>query len=300
MAGPYPLPGQSLPGRADETPIREETADRHLSNIGLSDDDILSHPESLRMRHPKAREIRGKLKFKGGRLLTDPDTGDPVDWDTSVVFFEDADGKKHTLQEGDDLPGFPGFRVGVIGTGRRGLQVEVNPPDMKDPDIVFDTGSGGWGFDTGPAEARELGRTILGEYDEPEEEEAPTSEPVFMPSESEQGYWERVTANRWSGLGVTSTLDVMIDSIKAFDEALASGEFDSTFVPPSGPRAPIDLDMFPPGTVLSIDSTEHGFVEKRSTDDPDVVEYVYEDGQTELWSSEEEHEHRMGRGSRGE
>ena len=141
MADSYPLPGQSIPGRADESPISEENKeflDREAKEFFDIDEELSSE-----MADQTERDMRKKLQFKGGMLLQDDD-GTVFD---AGAIFEDVGGETYRLEVGDSFPGYEEYKVSEIRPGRRG-GVEVEFLARRGAPVTFGTGpqSGGRGF----------------------------------------------------------------------------------------------------------------------------------------------------------
>lgn len=164
MADSYPLPGRSIPGRADETPIREETAREALRGTEFDPDSELMN----QMQDPREREIRNSLRLRGGMLLQDPDDDNVID---SGAVFEDSKGKTYNLEVGDSLPGFDEFLVSEIRPNERSGGFEVVALPRIGAAVSFTTGPSSAGrkfYEDRDAEARSrrqqqaLARTFMG------------------------------------------------------------------------------------------------------------------------------------------
>lgn len=150
MADSYPLPGRSIPGRADETPIREETAREALRGTEFDPDSELMN----QMQDPREREIRNSLRLRGGMLLQDPDDDNVID---SGAVFEDSKGKTYNLEVGDSLPGFDEFLVSEIRPNERSGGFEVVALPRIGAAVRFTTGPSSAGrkfYEDRDAEAR--------------------------------------------------------------------------------------------------------------------------------------------------
>ena len=133
MADSYPLPGRSIPGRADETPIQEDTAREALRGTEFdSDAELLNQ-----MQDPRERQIRGSLRLRGGMLLQSPDDGSVFD---AGAVFEDSGGKTYNLEVGDSLPGFDEFLVSDIRPNERSGGFEVVALPRIGAAVSFTTG----------------------------------------------------------------------------------------------------------------------------------------------------------------
>lgn len=137
MADSYPLPGRSIPGRADETPIQEETAQEALRGTEFDPDIELMN----QMQDPRERRIRNSLRLRGGMLLQDPDDDSVID---SGAVFEDSKGKTYNLEVGDSLPGFDEFLVSEIRPNEQSGGFEV---------VALPRIGGAVRFTTGPSSA---------------------------------------------------------------------------------------------------------------------------------------------------
>ena len=164
MADSYPLPGRSIPGRADETPIREETAREALRGTEFDPDSELMN----QMQDPRERQIRNSLRLRGGMLLQDPDDDSVID---SGAVFEDSKGKTYNLEVGDSLPGFDEFLVSEIRPNERSGGFEVVALPRIGAAVRFTTGPSSAGrkfYEDRDAEARSrrqqqaLARTFMG------------------------------------------------------------------------------------------------------------------------------------------
>ena len=150
MADSYPLPGRSIPDRADETPIREETAREALRGTEFDPDSELMN----QMQDPREREIRNSLRLRGGMLLQDPDDDSVID---SGAVFEDSKGKTYNLEVGDSLPGFDEFLVSEIRPNERSGGFEVVALPRIGAAVSFTTGPSSAGrkfYEDRDAEAR--------------------------------------------------------------------------------------------------------------------------------------------------
>tara|TARA_A100001515_G_scaffold134712_1_gene125049 strand:+ start:1185 stop:2153 length:969 start_codon:yes stop_codon:yes gene_type:complete len=253
MADSYPLPGQSIPGRADESPISEENQeflDREAKEFFDIDEELSSG-----MADQTERDMRKKLQFKGGMLLQDDD-GTVFD---AGAIFEDVGGETYRLEVGDSFPGYEEYKVSEIRPGRRG-GVEVEFLARRGAPVTFGTGpqSGGRGFGETREKrealerAAELGRKISAGL-----------------AEGAAGFG---LTNHMLGRLPQEAFEYREEDFDAFDEG---GE--------------VDPNRFPPGTFLGTRELEDGTIIKMySTDDMGQIEGRYGDGEVEIFESGED------------
>lgn len=250
MADSYPLPGQSIPGRADESPISEENKeflDREAKEFFDIDEEL-----SSAMANQTERDMRKKLQFKGGMLLQDDD-GTVFD---AGAIFEDVGGETYRLEVGDSFPGYEEYKVSEIRPSPRG-GVEVEFLARRGAPVTFGTGpqSGGRGFGKTREELELLER--LAEFGR---------------------RVNAAAAGGAAGFGLTSDMlapqeafEYREEDFDAFDEG---GE--------------VDPNRFPPGTFLGTRKLEDGTIIKMySTDDMGHIEGRYGDGEVEIFESGE-------------
>jgi hypothetical protein len=250
MADSYPLPGQSIPGRADESPISEENKeflDREAKEFFDIDEELSSG-----MANQTERDMRKKLQFKGGMLLQDDD-GTVFD---AGAIFEDVGGETYRLEVGDSFPGYEEYKVSEIRPGRRG-GVEVEFLARRGAPVTFGTGpqSGGRGF----GETREKREAL----------------------ERAAEIGRRISAGLAggaAGFGLTNHMLALQEAFEYSEEEF--DEFDE--------GGEVDPNKFPPGTFLGTRELEDGTIIKMySTDDMGQIEGRYGDGEVEIFESGE-------------
>ena len=251
MADSYPLPGQSIPGRADESPISEENKeflDREAKEFFDIDEELSSG-----MADQIERDMRKKLQFKGGMLLQDDD-GTVFD---AGAIFEDVGGETYRLEVGDSFPGYEEYKVSEIRPGRRG-GVEVEFLARRGAPVTFGTGpqSGGRGF----GETREKREAL----------------------ERAAEIGRRISAGLAGGAAGFGLTNHMLGRLPQEAFEYREEDFDEF-----ARGDEIDLDKFPPGTFLGTRKLQDGTMyEMYSTDDPSKIEGRYEDGEVELFEQD--------------